>query len=198
MHTIVFFGDSITQQGNSGNGFIAQLRQQLSATDYQLIGAGIGGNKVYDLYLRLERDVLLHEPYTTVILIGINDIWHKEKGIGVDIVKYEQFYRAIIEKLLQHQSKVILCTLTVIGERTNQSNPMDADLEAYSQVVTTLASDYQITCVALRQIFTQYLQIHNTTNAYKGILTTDGVHLNTTGNTLVATALLPLLQQLSN
>jgi len=195
MHTIVFFGDSITQQGNNGDGFIAQLRQQLPANKYQLIGAGIGGNKVYDLYLRLERDVLLHEPDTTVILIGINDIWHKEKGIGVDIVKYEQFYRAMIEKLLQQPCKVILCTLTVIGERTNQSNPMDEDLEAYSQVVTTLASDYHVTCVALRQIFTQYLQIHNKNNAYKGVLTTDGVHLNSAGNQLVAQALLPLLQQ---
>jgi len=32
------------------------------SSQYELIGAGIGGNKIYDLYLRHEEDVLAKNP----------------------------------------------------------------------------------------------------------------------------------------
>ena len=60
---VVFFGDSITQAGVQPGGYIAQINDSLvqknKAPEYELIGAGIGGNKVYDLFLRLEPDVLV-------------------------------------------------------------------------------------------------------------------------------------------
>jgi lysophospholipase L1-like esterase len=59
---VIFFGDSITQAGVGPTGYITQVGDMLKAkgqdSQYELIGAGIGGNKVYDLYLRLEDDVL--------------------------------------------------------------------------------------------------------------------------------------------
>ena len=57
----VFFGDSITQAGVQPKGYITvlgdMLKQKNLADKYELIGAGIGGNKVYDLYLRMDDDV---------------------------------------------------------------------------------------------------------------------------------------------
>jgi len=55
---VVFFGDSITQAGAKPGGYIMKIGD-IAATDkaadqFEFIGAGIGGNKVYDLYLRLE------------------------------------------------------------------------------------------------------------------------------------------------
>ena len=63
---IIFFGDSITEAGVKPGGYITQIgdlasKENLSAK-YEFIGAGIGGNKVYDLYLRLENDVLSKNP----------------------------------------------------------------------------------------------------------------------------------------
>ena len=59
---VVFFGDSITQAGVQPKGYITILgelmKQKGIADKYELVGAGIGGNKVYDLYLRVEDDVL--------------------------------------------------------------------------------------------------------------------------------------------
>ena len=56
---IVFFGDSITQAGIGKTGYITKMTEMLAAkglsTQYELIGAGIGGNKIYDLYLRHEE-----------------------------------------------------------------------------------------------------------------------------------------------
>ena len=46
---VIFFGDSITQAGVQGNGYINMLKTSLDANQFELIGAGVGGNKVYDL-----------------------------------------------------------------------------------------------------------------------------------------------------
>ena len=100
---IVFFGDSITAAGVSPTGYITVLSNLIAQKglkdQYELIGAGIGGNKVYDLYLRMEDDVLAKNPTTVVIWIGVNDVWHKKGGTGTDAPKFEQFYNAIIKKL---------------------------------------------------------------------------------------------------
>src|SRR3954449_611588 len=75
---IIFFGDSITQAGVSPTGYITKMQEMLAksgkGSQYELIGAGIGGNKVYDLYLRMEDDVLAKNPDVTVIWVGVNDV----------------------------------------------------------------------------------------------------------------------------
>jgi len=59
---VIFFGDSITELGVKPGGYITKIKEgfekQGVAGQYELIGAGISGNKVYDLYLRLEEDVM--------------------------------------------------------------------------------------------------------------------------------------------
>lgn len=192
---IVFFGDSITQMGVNAGGYIDQLKKQLNAQgrvdQVELIGAGIGGNKVYDLYLRVQEDVLDIKPDMVVIYIGINDIWHKTSGTGTERDKYEKFYRALITLFQKNNIRVVLCTPTVIGEKLNGANPQDADLNAYGDVVRSLAAEKNCDLVDLRKIFMQYLEQHNIANKEAGILTTDRVHLNEIGNKLVSDALLP-------
>src|SRR5690349_14751628 len=117
---IVFFGDSITQQGVNKGGYIDRIQSELKTKKldekYELIGAGIGGNKVYDLYLRMDDDVMAQKPDIVVIWIGVNDVWHKSSsGTGTDADKFEKFYTAIINKLRDKGIKVILCTPAVIG-----------------------------------------------------------------------------------
>ena len=197
---IVFFGDSITQAGVERGGYIDLIRQEVqqrSAGDkYELIGAGIGGNKVYDLYLRMEKDVLDKNPDMVVIYIGINDVWHKtSSGTGTDLNKFEQFYKAIIEKLKARNIKVILCTPTVIGEKTDNSNPQDGDLNEYSKTIRRLAKEYALPLCDLRQFFAEALKAFNPANAERGIYTTDRVHLNPSGNMLVAKQLWEVIKQ---
>ena len=100
---VVFFGDSITELAVKPNGFIQLLSQKLKENGiagYELIGAGVSSDKVYDLYLRLEEDVLKQKPDVVVIWIGVNDVWHKTLlGTGTDADKFERFYTAIIKKL---------------------------------------------------------------------------------------------------
>lgn len=195
---IIFFGDSITQAGVNKGGYIDRIQTAITTKGiqekYELIGAGIGGNKVYDLYLRMEDDVLAKQPDIVVIYVGINDVWHKTShGTGTDIDKYEKFYTAIIKKLQAKNIKVAVCTPTVIGELKNNANPQDEDLNKYSDVIRKLAASYNCALIDLRKVFADYEAKNNSANAPSGVLTTDRVHLNDAGNQLVADEMIKTL-----
>ncbi|GAB1404144.1 SGNH/GDSL hydrolase family protein [Lentimicrobium sp.] len=193
---VIFFGDSITQMGAEPGGYIPMMQDMLGAgstgQQFELLGAGIGGNKVYDLYLRLDKDVLSKRDIV-IILIGINDVWHKTWGTGTDADKFEQFYRTLIHQIKNSGAEVILCTPPLIGEHTDFSNPLDGDLNKYANIVRRLAKEERCPLVDLRALFLEYNISHNVDNAEQGILTTDGVHLNAEGNRLVAEAMTKVL-----
>jgi lysophospholipase L1-like esterase len=195
---VIFFGDSITQMGVEKGGYVDRVKTMLVEKklpdEYEIIGAGIGGNKVYDLYLRMDDDVLAKNPDVVVIYIGVNDVWHKSShGTGTDENKFEGFYNAIIKKLQAKHIKVILATPAVIGERHDNSNPQDGDLNRYSEVIRRIAKTYNCTLVDLRKSFMTYSLQNNPQNNDKGILTTDRVHLNEKGNQLVAEKMIEAL-----
>jgi len=188
---VIFFGDSITQQGAGTGGYILRVdslcKQQGMGDRFEFAGAGIGGNKVYDLYLRMEDDVLAKNPDIVIIYIGVNDVWHKAtSGTGTDPDKFEKFYSAILKKLKDRNIKVILCTPAVIGEKTDFTNQQDGDLNAYSNIIRGLAQKNNLPLVDLRKIFLDYDIKNNPDNKDRGILTVDRVHLNPKGNQLVA------------
>ncbi len=192
---VVFFGDSITEAGVYPDGYISQMRDSLRAQkkdkQYELIGAGVSGNKVYDLYLRLEDDVLARKPKIVVIYVGVNDVWHKlTHGTGTDADKFVKFYEAIIAKFQKKKIWVILCTPACIGEQKGGMNPLDSDLDIYSQMIRDIAKDNSCGLADFRKAFTDYNMAHNETDSYSSILTTDGVHLNQKGNKMVAEMLL--------
>jgi lysophospholipase L1-like esterase len=134
--------------------------------------------------------VISKKPDFVFIYIGINDVWHKTFGTGTDIDRYEKFYNALITKIEAAGAKVIVCTPTVIGERKNNENAQDKDLNAYADIAKKVAASRNCMLVDLHKIFNDYINQNNPQNLEKGILTTDGVHLNDQGNQLVANAML--------
>ncbi len=188
---VVFFGDSITQAGIKPGGYIkvmdSLIRQEGQENNYELVGAGIGGDKIYDLYLRIEEDVLKQNPDIVLIYVGVNDVWHKSSsGTGTDFPKFGKFYEAVVKKLQAAGIKVIICTPAVIGERTDHSNPQDGDLNFYSNWLKTFSEKNNLPFVNLRSAFMEYNMKNNPQNKESGILTTDRVHLTPAGNLFVA------------
>jgi lysophospholipase L1-like esterase len=186
---VVFFGDSITEAGINPHGFITiddSLLNTGGFANYDLIGAGVSGNKVYDLYLRLEDDVLSKSPDIVVIWIGVNDVWHKKMGTGTDADKFEKFYLALVRKFKAANIKIIVCTPATIGEKNDFSNEQDGDLNKYSNMIRKIAVDQHLTLIDLRSAFEAHEKTDNPNNLDRGILTADGVHLNDAGNMFVA------------
>jgi lysophospholipase L1-like esterase len=196
---VIFFGDSITRAGVNPGGYITLMQEALRGKtnpEYELIGAGIGGNKVYDLFLRFEDDVLSKKPDVVVMYVGVNDVWHKQSSqTGTDPDKFIAFYTAMIKKLQAVGIRVIVCTPAAIGERTDFSNAQDGDLNRYSNIIRELAQKYSCGLVDLRKAFLDYNLKNNPENKESGILTTDRVHLNPAGNKLVADLMIKALSE---
>jgi isoamyl acetate esterase len=198
---IIFFGDSITQAGVQPGGYIMKIGELATkegvSNKYDLIGAGIGGNKIYDLYLRLEDDVLNKNPDIVFIYVGVNDVWHKQSyGTGTDADKFEKFYNAVITKIKAKGAQIILVTPAVVGERTDFSNQLDGDLNLYSNIIKGIAKQNNLKVIDLRTAFLEYNKKNNPENKESGILTTDRVHLNEKGNQLVADEMWKVLRTL--
>jgi lysophospholipase L1-like esterase len=188
---VVFFGDSITAAGIRPGGYIklidSLIKQEGAENNYELVGAGISGDKIYDLYLRMEEDVLKQNPDIVVIYVGVNDVWHKSSsGTGTDYNKFQRFYEAVVNKLQAAGIKVVVSTPAVIGERTDHSNQQDGDLNLYCNWLRSYTTKNNIPLVDLRNEFMNYNAKNNPTNKESGILTTDRVHLSPAGNLFVA------------
>ncbi|MFT3703339.1 MAG: SGNH/GDSL hydrolase family protein [Agriterribacter sp.] len=196
---VIFFGDSITQAGVSPNGYITVLQQMLAKNGkdnaFDLIGAGIGGNKVYDLYLRMDEDVLAKKPDLVFIYIGINDVWHKKSfGTGTDPDKFEKFYNKIIDRIQAGGAKVVICTPTVVGEKKGFVNELDGDLNKYSEIIRGIAKNKKVELIDLHKNILDYINTHNPEDKSKDILTSDGVHMNDEGNKFLAEQFYPFIK----
>lgn len=189
---VVFLGDSITEEGRTLElGFINLLEESVDSEKFNLIGKGISGDKVSDLLVRYENDVLAQNPDIVFIYIGINDVWHSYGvGKGSDIDFYEKGLRKIITDIKKRGAKIILCTPTVIGERVTFEDELevkrDQELDAFAGVVRNLSSEFNTELLDLRTIFKNYIVENNQNNDYQDFLTDDGVHLNDAGNKLIA------------
>ncbi|GIS00742.1 MAG: hypothetical protein CM15mP102_15620 [Flavobacteriales bacterium] len=174
---VIFLGDSITQQGADLDiGFINLLKNNLNQSDFELVGKGISGNKISDLLVRYETDVLDLNPDLVFIYIGINDVWHKyDFGTGSDIDIYEKGLREIISDISSSGSKIVLCTPTVIGENTGdfELGNKFKDVETMDKIIETLI--YFQSCGKLssetygtrpRKIFMDYFHKNKNNNSW--------------------------------
>ena len=200
---VLFFGDSITYNGTSWEGayinLISRYAKESGISDAEFIGSGVPGDRVTDLYLRMEKDVLSQNPDIVVIFIGVNDIWHKIlSGTGTDYKKFGLFYDALVKRLQNQNIQVMLCTPSTIGEKKDFTNECDGDLNKYSQWIRNYAVENNIPLVDLRKAFLDYEVKNNTENKEKGVLTADGVHLKPEGSKLVANEMWKKLKEVIN
>ncbi|HUU10648.1 MAG TPA: SGNH/GDSL hydrolase family protein [Phycisphaerae bacterium] len=200
---IVFLGDSITAGGGGKTGYITLVQEAIDAKHKDLavttVNADISGNKVPDLQRRLDKDVIAKKPTVVFIYIGINDVWHWRKTADGTMVggtpkdQFEAGLKEIIARLRPVDARVILCTPTTIGEKSDGSNPHDAMLDEYAAISRKVAQESSVQMLDLRKAFIDYLKTHNPDQKDRGILTADSVHLNDAGNRLVADQMLAAL-----
>lgn len=205
---IAFLGDSITQSGNNKGGYVDQIRTVLKkhAPSATVIPAGISGHKVPDLLRRVQRDVIDQKATLVLIYIGINDVWHSLSGNGTSPKDYEAGLHKLIHQLQESGADVVLATPSLIGEKPHGENELDTLLADFVAISKRVAEKENLVLCDLQQAFRDHLDVFRAATkngkanpAAAGVLTTDGVHLNAAGNTLVATeAAAALLQAVRN
>ena len=94
---IVFFGDSITDSNRRlnpkypmGFGFVSMVDTDYSINhsyaNITLINQGVSGDKTEELLARINQDVIDLNPDVVILLIGINDIWHRyDQGLEINV-----------------------------------------------------------------------------------------------------------------
>ena len=195
---IDFFGDSITDAFRNreatntndrfGCGFVAQLAAKLFAQNplgYEIKNAGIGGNRIVDLYARIKTDVWNFEPDVLNILVGINDVWHEfAVGNGVDVKRWERMYREIIEDTRERlpNVKIIICEPFVgHGFITNDEYEKFLEIREYAAAAKKLAEEYGLYFLPLQE------KISSAEEKYgEGVVLVDGVHPTLFGASIIA------------
>ncbi len=182
---VVFFGDSITA---ADPGYVSIIAEMLAALypekSIEIINRGVGGDNVENLLARVGRHVIAELPDWVSIMIGINDcyIWDNH----LDLPLYEKGLNELVRRLkAETNATILLCSPTIIGE--DPDGEFNKKLQDYVNAVYQVAAAHSITTIPIHEAF-----IHGLRRAWgttdKKLFTVDDVHLNTAGNTLLATA----------
>src|SRR5262245_12826766 len=197
---ILFFGDSLTALAGQEKpkehvtkGYVRIVRETLEEKhrDMKLTVSWVatGGHTVADLLKRVDKDVIAKMPTVVFIQIGVNDA-----NRGVTKEKFKSQLEELIGKLQRADARVVLCSLTSLGEKYDGSNRIDKRLDELAEVARAVAKERKIPLNDLRKAFVDYWKKHNTENTASGLLTYDGNHFNQKGMEYVAEQMLKKLR----
>lgn len=201
---IVCLGDSITEQGEHPGGYVWLVRHYLNNlypnAGIEVINAGISGHKSTDMLARFERDVVEKKPDLVTISVGVNDVWHgffdnHSKGDGpngIPLVDYRKNVEQMVSQGEKAGAQIVILSATVIGE--NLTNAENRKAEAYNRALEDIAAKHHTIFVNYQKPFRSLIQSYRRgTGARDLLLTTDGVHMNALGNSVMAHTLLTAL-----
>lgn len=207
--TIAFMGDSITAGGVRKNGYVTLVMQALNkeGLDLSHIAAGKSGNKSNDMLKRLDAHVISKKPQWMTLSCGVNDVWHfklklgKRTFKGVPLKDYKKNIAAIMDKAKAAGVKVMVLTSTMIGE--DQSKELNQNLIPYNDYLRKIAKERNCPLADLSKDMQEALKRipdvkgkakmfgdRHYKSDIKNKLTTDGCHMNTLGNIMMAKGVL--------
>lgn len=194
-------GDSITQIGEGPGGYVWLTRHYLQNLypdrHIEVINAGISGNRSNDMLARYQTDVLDHKPDLVTISVGVNDVWHgfydnHPKGDGprgIPLEDYRRNVEAMVDQAQKIGAKVVILSATPIYE--TQDGPENRKIAAYNAGLAAIARSHGSVFVDFQRPFWDIIRAYRRdTGGHDNFLTVDGVHMNASGNEVMAHMLL--------
>jgi lysophospholipase L1-like esterase len=206
---IVMMGDSITQMGAAPHGYVTLLDHALKETypgnPIEVVNVGIGGQKAPDMHARFKKDVLDKHPDMVMISVGVNDVWHDfrtpewtardatgHSGRGIKLDVHLKELDAMVSEAKSAGIRVVMLSPTVVYEDLNCDE--NKRMNIYVDAQRKLAQKNQVPFVNLNKSFQATIKaFQREAGRTQLLLTTDGVHLNDQGNTLMANCILRTL-----
>ena len=207
--TIAFMGDSITQAGNRGNGYITLVMKALkhAGVEAKHIPAGKSGNKSSDMLKRLDAAVISKKPDWMTLSCGVNDVWHFKLELGnktfegIPLPEYKKNITEIIDRAQAAGIKVMILTSTMIGE--DPSKELNQMMIPYNDFLREIAKEKDCLLADLNADMQAQLKTipdepgkpgnfgkYFYGGDVKNKLTTDGCHMNPEGNKMMARGVL--------
>ena len=201
VHRVVMLGDSITQGGENPGGYVWLTRRYLQILypqqHIEVINAGISGNKCTDMTNRFQSDVLDKKPDLLTVSVGVNDVWHgfynnHPNGDGPNRIPLEEYrakVSAMVEKAQAQGIRVVMLSATPIYE--DFDNKENAKAMDYNAALRDIARRHHCTFVDYQRPFRDLIRAYRRdTGGTDNFLTVDGVHMNPSGNKVMAHFLL--------
>ncbi|MBQ7033397.1 MAG: SGNH/GDSL hydrolase family protein [Clostridia bacterium] len=200
---ILFQGDSITDCGRSredltdlGPGYphlvAASLGALRSEQELRFLNRAISGNRTSCLLDRWSEDCIELRPALLSILVGINDVWHREKGIGNTDAELKANYTALLTRVREELGDIPVVMLEPFLTPDSVANIKREEVDSVRAIVRGLAEGFGATFVPLDA------PLAAVSEAFPPhALTKEGVHPTEQGHAIIAKhwldAVLPLL-----
>lgn len=164
---IAFIGDSITSKWPA-------LQPPNEISGLQIVNRGIPGDTTASMVSRFRRDVIQLRPRVVVILGGLNDLALTPLPI------IEQNLTVMAQTAHEHKIQVVLATLP--PARAINSQPRSAQQPADPDLIAALNTWIRSFAAQNHYALADYHAVlSDSSGAYKEGLTTDGIHLTTSG-----------------
>ena len=199
MVKIIFFGDSLTdanrERGSEeagrikeeykdtprayGSGYVFMIATQLFCEKpnyYQILNRGIGGDRLPQLYGRIQLDVWSEKPDVLNILIGHNDARRVQNPNPTDLERWGHLYRLMIRETQERcpETKIIIC-----APIDNKSKLRETPLEycdsiiAYADEAKKIAEEFNLPFVSFQDKLEETISVYGFQTCFY-----DGAHPN--------------------
>lgn len=189
--TIVFLGDSTTEQNFQTNGkpvhvgIIKQHLEKIYGSNIEIINAGHSGDSIKEMAKRLEASVISHDPDLVIINSGLNDV-----RLDLENSVFEETYKKVIEDIKKKTNAQIILRTSNVTESDETNERLEED---YNPIVKKLAEDNEIGYIDLYQYYKNVVE-NSDIDKYNN----DVVHPNENGQKLISEIVLYSLIKSSN
>ena len=212
---ILFFGDSITDAGRKrgsqdagrvketyqiippvyGTGYVFLVATQLfyeKPNKYEILNRGIGGDRLPQLYARIQLDVWNEQPDVLSILVGTNDYQTESNPNFTDVERWGRIYRMLIRDTQEKcpNTKIIICE--PFGLKAPQIGEVEKGetVRDYAAEAKAIAEEFGLPFVALQEKMEQAKNVYGLENCCF-----DGVHPNLVGSKVISEAWLEVFKK---
>lgn len=201
---IIFFGDSGTDANRKrgcddagrvpeeysnepralGSGYVFLTATQLyydKPNYYQVLNRGIAGDRLPQLYARINLDVWREKPDVLNIWVGGNDLPREKNPNPTDLVRWGKIFRAMIQETLERlpDIKIMIC-------EPFWPRPVPAYKEmarAYAIEARKIAEEFNLSFVPLVDELDKAVEVYGYENCYY-----DGVHPSPVASKVISDA----------
>ena len=201
---IIFFGDSLTDSNRErgseepgrvkevysdtprayGSGYVFMVATQLfyeKPNFYQILNRGIAGDRLPQMYARIQLDVWGENPDVLSILVGANDAKRVSNPNYTDLERWGRLYRTMIRET---QERFPAIKIMIGGTYDLRSN---ADVEycntriAYAHEAKKIAEEFNLPFVSLQEVVEKAIEKYGLETCFY-----DRAHPNLVGSKIIA------------
>ena len=159
---IIFFGDNVNELDMRPGGYISWfidgMKEEGEEDHYLILQSIKTGENIYDLYQRLDDNVLLKDVHTVFMYAGVQDVLDKyEKGAGTDLQTFINLYSTIIQKLVNRNIRVII-GLPAPLLKAEFSENMLSSMAQYNEAIKSICEEYNLTLIDFERIRLENLE----------------------------------------